>query len=169
MRELQQIEDSLNELERTGVELELKLRTSEENGEDESMVDELMVEWFTLIRNKQVAMRRESELVYIGKTQELEEEQPTVEQELRHLMDKPEHLKSQWEQLREEELMRKLVEIVNDRNAIIEGLDEDRLREEEEDEQLNQLMMNFNLKKDKSKKKSSPMSRLFGWGGKKDA
>lgn len=29
---------------------------------------------------------------------------------------------------REEELMTKLMEIVNDRNAIVEGLDEDRLR-----------------------------------------
>ena len=31
LRELQQIEDSLNELERTGIDLELKLRTSEES------------------------------------------------------------------------------------------------------------------------------------------
>lgn len=149
----------------TGVELEHKLRTSEENGEDESVMNELMVDWFTLIRNKQVAMRRESELVYIGRTQELEEEQPTVEQELRRLLDKPEHLKTPWERRREETLMKKLVEIVNDRNAIVEGLDEDRLREEEEDEQLNQLMSNFNLKKEKIKKKS-PMSRLFSWGSK---
>uniref|UniRef100_A0A8C6T8Q0 BMERB domain-containing protein n=1 Tax=Neogobius melanostomus TaxID=47308 RepID=A0A8C6T8Q0_9GOBI len=165
LRELQQIEDNLNELERTGVDLELKLRTSEENGEDESVMNDLMVDWFTLIRNKQVAMRRESELVYIGRTQELEVEQPTVEQELRSLLDKPEHLKTPWDRRREEKLMKKLVEIVNNRNALVEGLDEDRLREEEEDEQLNQLMMNFNLKKDKSKKKS-PMSRLFGWSSK---
>lgn len=34
-------------------------------GEDDSFMDELMVEWFNLIRNKQVAMRRESELVYM--------------------------------------------------------------------------------------------------------
>lgn len=160
LKELQQIEESLNDLERTGVELELKLRTSEENGEDESVMNELMVEWFTLIKNKQLAMRRESELVYVGRNQELEEEQPTVEQELRRLLDKPEHLKTPMERRREETLMKKLVEIVNDRNAIVEGLDEDRLREEEEDEQLNQLMMNFNLKKSKKK---SPMSRLFSW------
>lgn len=158
----------MNELEKRGVELEMKLRSSEEDGEDDSLMDELMVEWFNLIRNKQVAMRRESELVYIGKTQDLEEQQPSVEQELRRLMDKPEHLKTSWDRKREEQLMAKLMEIVNDRNAIVEGLDEDRLREEEEDEQLNKMMMNFNLKKDKPKKKS-PMSKLFGgWGNKKE-
>lgn len=91
-----------------------------------------------------------------GKTQDLEEQQPSVEQELRRLMEKPgvcptpsspppgsnvwneaifffrlfwaEHLKSAWHRKREEELMNKLMEIVNDRNAIVEGLDEDRLR-----------------------------------------
>ncbi|TMS23492.1 MICAL-like protein 2 [Larimichthys crocea] len=132
-------------------------------------MDGLMVEWFNLIRNKQVAIRRESELVYIGKTQDLEEQQPSVEQELRRLMDKPEHLKTSWDRKREEELMAKLVEIVNDRNAIIDGLDEDRLREEEEDEELNKMMMNFTgIKKDKPKKKS-PMSKLFNLGKKKEA
>lgn len=35
------------------------------DGEDDSSMDELMVEWFNLIRNKQVAIRRESELVYM--------------------------------------------------------------------------------------------------------
>ncbi|XP_059197344.1 protein-methionine sulfoxide oxidase mical2b [Centropristis striata] len=167
IKELQEIEDNLNEWEKRGVELEEKLRRSEQEGEDDSLMDELMVEWFNLIRNKQVAMRRESELVYIGRNQDLEEEQPSVEQELRRLMEKPEHLKTFSDKKREEQLMAKLMEIVNDRNAIVEGLDEDRLREEEEDEELNKMMMNFNVKKDKPKKKS-PMSKLFGLGKKKE-
>ncbi|KAM3864614.1 protein-methionine sulfoxide oxidase mical2b [Diretmus argenteus] len=167
LKELQEIEHNMNELERRGVDLEVRLRHSEEEGEDDSGMDELMVEWFTLIRNKQVAMRRESELVYIARTQELEEEQPSVEQELRRLMDKPEHMKTSWDRKREEQLMAKLVEIVNDRNSIIDGLDEDRLREDEEDEQLNKMMMKFDMKKDKPKKKS-PISKLFGWGNKKE-
>ncbi|KAM8842018.1 LOW QUALITY PROTEIN: MICAL-like protein 2 [Synchiropus picturatus] len=188
LRELQQIEDSLNELEREGVELEKKLRSSEEEGEDDSVMDDLMVQWFNLIRNKQVAMRRESELVYIGRTQDLEEQQPSVEKELRRLMEKPgeeapgptalppsmlnpcwsaDHLKNSWERQREEQLMAKLMEIVNDRNAIVEGLDEDRLREEEEDEQLNLMMRTFSFKKEKPKKKS-PITKWFSWGAKKE-
>lgn len=145
----------------------MKLRTCEEEGEDECLMDELMVEWFNLIRNKQVAMRRESELVYIGRSQELEEQQPSVEQELRRLMEIPEHLKTARQKKREEELMAKLMEIVSDRNAIVEGLDEDRIREGEEDEQLNAMMKNFNIKKEKPKKKS-PVSKLFRWGSKKE-
>ncbi|KAK2817350.1 hypothetical protein Q5P01_025541 [Channa striata] len=167
VRELQDIEDNLNEWEKRGVELEVKLRSSEEEGEDESVMDELMVEWFNLIRNKQVAVRRESELVYIQQAQELEEEQPNIERELRRLMEKEDHLKTARDRKKEEELMAKLVEIVNDRNAIVEGLDEDRLREEEEDQELNKMMMNLNTKKDKAKKKS-PMAKLFGWGNKKE-
>uniref|UniRef100_UPI0037E9ADDA protein-methionine sulfoxide oxidase mical2b n=1 Tax=Semicossyphus pulcher TaxID=241346 RepID=UPI0037E9ADDA len=167
IKELQFIEDNLNELEKRGVELEVKLRSSEEEGEDDSLMDELMVEWFNLIRNKQVAMRRESELVYIGRTQDLEEQQPSVEQELRRLMEKPEDLKTHVDRKREAELMAKLMEIVNDRNAIVDGLDEDRIREEEEDEELDKMMRNFSFKKDKPKKKS-PMSKLFGWGNKKE-
>ncbi|XP_064815222.1 LOW QUALITY PROTEIN: MICAL-like protein 2 [Oncorhynchus masou masou] len=159
LRELQEIEDSVNELERKGVDLEKQLRSCEEEGEEDVVMDDLMVEWFTLIRNKQVSMRRESELVYIAKTQDLEEQQPSVEQELRRLMDKPERLKTLWDRRREEELMVKLVEIVNDRNAIIDGLDDDRLREDEEDEQLNKMMKTLDTKKEKKKKSSF---KLFG-------
>lgn len=45
-----------------------------------------------------------------------------------HLSASAEHLKTTWDKRKEEELMGKLLEIVNDRNAIVEGLDEDRLR-----------------------------------------
>ncbi|XP_066504892.1 protein-methionine sulfoxide oxidase mical2b [Hoplias malabaricus] len=161
MGELRDIELNLDELEKQGVLLEKQLRSCEEEGKEDTSMNDLMVEWFNLIRNKQVYMRRESELVYIARTQDLEEEQPNVEAELRKLMEKPDHLKTYRDRKREEELMAKLVEIVNDRNAIVDGLDEDRLREEEEDEQLNKMMQDLDIKKEKKKK--SPMSKLFGW------
>ncbi|XP_051993146.1 MICAL-like protein 2 [Xyrauchen texanus] len=160
MKELKEIEMNLNELEKRGVELEKQLRQCDEEGQEDTLMNDLMVDWFNLIRNKQVSMRRESELVYIARTQDLEEEQPSVEAELRRLLEKPEHLKTFWDRKREEELMAKLVDIVNDRNAILEGLDEDRLREEEEDEQLNKMIQSLDMKKDKIKKKSS-ISKWF--------
>ncbi|KAI4884046.1 hypothetical protein NFI96_019566, partial [Prochilodus magdalenae] len=127
-KELQEIEDSLSDLEKEGIDLEGRLRSYEEEGSGDILMDPLMVDWFNLIRKKQSYIRRESELMYIVKTQDLEEQQPGVEGELRRLINKPEHLKSAAERKRETYLMNRLVEIVNDRNAIVEGLEEDRLR-----------------------------------------
>ncbi|XP_023869030.1 MICAL-like protein 2 isoform X2 [Salvelinus sp. IW2-2015] len=155
VKELREIEDSLGDLERKGVEMEKRLRSCEEEGEGDILMDPLMVDWFNLIRKKQTYIRRESELVYIAKTQDLEEQQPGVEGELRRLLEKPDHLKSTEERRRENRLMERLMEIVNGRNAIVEGLDEDRLREDKEDQQLNEMMQTLGLKQSKIKRKSS--------------
>ncbi|KAA8585303.1 hypothetical protein FQN60_003997 [Etheostoma spectabile] len=144
-RDLNDIETNVAQLEKEGVELEKKLRSCEEEGKGDVLMDPLMVDWFNLIRKKQMYIRKESELVYIAKTQELEQQQPGVEGELRRLLEKPDHLKSREEQQREKKLMQRLMEIVDGRNAIVEGLDEDRLREVEEDQQLNEMMQNLDL------------------------
>ncbi|XP_023147898.2 MICAL-like protein 2a isoform X1 [Amphiprion ocellaris] len=159
-RELNDIETNLAQLEKEGVELEKKLRSCEEEGEADILMDPLMVDWFNLIRKKQMYIRKESELVYIARTQELEQQQPGVEGELRRLLEKPDHLKSREEQQREKKLMQRLMEIVDGRNAIVEGLDEDRRREVEEDLELNKMMQNLGVKKSKNKRKTS-ISKLF--------
>ncbi|XP_061761217.1 MICAL-like protein 2a [Nerophis ophidion] len=158
--ELSDIQASVAGLEREGVELERRLRRCENEGEGDVLMDPLMVDWFKVIRKKQVFIRRESELVYIARTQQLEQQQPRVEQELRRLLEKPDHLKTSEERAREKALMRRLVEIVDGRNAIVEVLDDDRLREVAEDEQLNAMMKNLGVKKGKPKRKSS-LSKLF--------
>ncbi|CAL8273410.1 unnamed protein product [Lota lota] len=160
VKELSDIEEELGVLEKEGVELEKKLRSCEEDAGGDILMDPVMVEWFNLIRKKQVYIRKESELVYIARTQDLELQQPGVEGELRRLLEKPDNLKSMAEQEREERLMERLVEIVNGRNAIVEVLDEDRLREVEEDQQLNKMMQNLGVKKSPKKRKSS-VSKLF--------
>ncbi|KAF1379719.1 hypothetical protein PFLUV_G00178940 [Perca fluviatilis] len=137
-RDLNDIETNVVQLEKEGVELEKKLRSCEEATKPHIFF----------------------ELVYIARTQELEQQQPGVEGELRRLLEKPDHLKSKEEQQREKKLMQRLMEIVDGRNAIVEGLDEDRLREVEEDQQLNEMMQNLGVKKAKSKRKSS-ISKLF--------
>ncbi|XP_078126490.1 MICAL-like protein 2a [Sander vitreus] len=159
-RDLNDIETNVAQLEKEGVELEKKLRSCEEEGKGDVLMDPLMVDWFNLIRKKQMYIRKESELVYIARTQELEQQQPGVEWELRRLLEKPDHLKSKEEQQQEKKLMQRLMEIVDGRNAIVEGLDEDRLREVEEDQQLNEMMQNLGVKTAKNKRKSS-ISKLF--------
>ncbi|XP_015242934.1 PREDICTED: MICAL-like protein 2 [Cyprinodon variegatus] len=158
-KELVDIELNLVQLEKEGVELEKQLRNYEEEGEGDILMDPLMVDWFNLIRKKQMYIRKESELVYLARTQELEQQQPGVEEELRRLLEKPDNLKSKEELHREKKLLQQLMEIVDCRNTIVQVLDEDRLREVEEDNQLNKMMQDLGVKKTRSKRKS--FSRMF--------
>ncbi|XP_023670240.2 MICAL-like protein 1 isoform X1 [Paramormyrops kingsleyae] len=130
--EMGELERRLDELEHRGVELEQRLRECQSDEEEER----LLVDWFTLIHDKHMLVRREVELVYTAKQQNLEERQADVEYELRCLLNKPEKEWSEEDRNREKELMDELVTIIEDRNQIINSMDQDRQREEEEDKML---------------------------------
>ncbi|KAL7825908.1 hypothetical protein SRHO_G00336460 [Serrasalmus rhombeus] len=127
--EMGALERQLDELEQRGVELEQKLRDCS----NEEHEERLLVDWFTLIHEKHLLVRREAELVYTAKQQHLEERQADVEYELRCLLNKPEKEWSDDDRDREKQLMDELVTIIEQRNQIINSMDQDRQREEEED------------------------------------
>ncbi|XP_056136726.1 MICAL-like protein 1 [Lampris incognitus] len=142
--EMSQLEKQLDELEQRGVELERKLRDNPNDEEEEH----LLVDWFTLIHEKHLLVRREAELVYTAKQQNLEERQADVEYELRCLLNKPEKEWSDEDKGREQELMAELVTIIEQRNQIINNMDQDRQREEEEDKLMAAMLQKKDFHKD---------------------
>lgn len=142
--EMSGLEKQLDELEQRGVELEKKLRDNP-NDEDE---EHLLVDWFTLIHEKHMLVRREAELVYTAKQQNLEERQADVEYELRCLLNKPEKDWTDEDKSREQELMEELVTTIEQRNQIVNSMDQDRQRDEEEDKLIGAMLKKKDFQKD---------------------
>ncbi|XP_051571792.1 MICAL-like protein 1 [Myxocyprinus asiaticus] len=128
--EQRELEERLMRLEKRGVELERDMRSNTTAG---ARQESLIVDWFTLVHEKHMLVRRDAELVYMVKQQRLEEQQCDVEFELRRLLNKPEREWSSDDRRREQQLMSNLLSIIQQRNDIISSLEQDRQREEEED------------------------------------
>ncbi|XP_026926559.1 MICAL-like protein 1 isoform X2 [Acinonyx jubatus] len=167
--EMDTIERQLDALEHRGVLLEEKLR----GGVNEGREDDMLVDWFKLIHEKHLLVRRESELIYVFKQQNLERRQADVEYELRCLLNKPEKDWTEEDRGREKVLMQELVTLIEQRNAIVNCLDEDRQREEEEDKMLEAMIRRKEFQREaepegKKKGKFKTMKVLKLLGNKRD-
>ena len=76
------------------------------------------------------------------KQQQLEEQHADIEYEIRILMNKSDALKTDVDRAREEELLHQLIMVVEQRNKVVDNIDEDRIRYEEEDRQIEEILYN---------------------------
>ncbi|XP_059418677.1 MICAL-like protein 1 [Carassius carassius] len=153
--EQKKLEERLLELERRGVQLETEMRRcTNEN---------LLVDWFLLVHEKSMLVRRDTEMVYMVKQQRLEDQQADVEFEIRCLFNKPEQDWSSDDKHQEHLLMSRLLSIIQQRNDIISSLDQDRQREKEEDTMLTAVIqrMEFLTQTDKQLDKCSRSFKRF--------
>ena len=110
-QELDDIEVKQVELERQGVNLEQNIRslTEPEDGNEAAgdgiHIEEMILQLFDLVNEKNELLRRQTELMYLRRQQRLEEEHAELEYQIRCLMEKPNGEKTDEDRLREEELI----------------------------------------------------------------
>ncbi|XP_067612038.1 F-actin-monooxygenase MICAL3 isoform X20 [Pseudorca crassidens] len=101
----------------------------------------LMQEWFKLVQEKNAVVRYESELMIFARELELEDRQSRLQQELRERMAMEDHLKTEEELSEEKRILNEMLEVVEQRDALVALLEEQRLREKEEDKDLEAAML----------------------------
>ncbi|KOC64625.1 MICAL-like protein 2 [Habropoda laboriosa] len=145
--ELDEIEMQQQGLEKQGVRLEQLIRSKCESGSrnndvslDTTDVEELIMELFALVNEKNELFRRQAELMLLRRQQRLEEEHAEIEYQIRCLMSQHESTKTDFDKQREEALIQRLIKIVERRNEIVDCLEMDRRREMEEDRSIHRHM-----------------------------
>nr|XP_020143011.1 F-actin-methionine sulfoxide oxidase MICAL3 isoform X7 [Microcebus murinus] len=101
----------------------------------------LMQEWFRLVQEKNAMVRYESELMIFARELELEDRQSRLQQELRERMAVEDHLKTEEELSEEKKILNEMLEVVEQRDSLVALLEEQRLREKEEDKDLEAAML----------------------------
>uniref|UniRef100_A0A336KCS2 CSON003170 protein n=1 Tax=Culicoides sonorensis TaxID=179676 RepID=A0A336KCS2_CULSO len=143
-RELEIIEVQQVGLEKQGVMLEKIIREKCEGTDaiktqnNPKAVEELIMQLFDVVNEKNELFRRQAELMYMRRQYRLESEQLELDREIRKLMEEPEENKTDAEKAREEALIARLIEVVKQRNAVVDSLESDRIREKQEDASIRQ-------------------------------
>ncbi|XP_037111138.1 protein-methionine sulfoxide oxidase mical3a isoform X28 [Syngnathus acus] len=161
-RQLEQVEEKQRQLEERGVAVEKALRGEADYWGDSNYSEildlhlggmgkkddpKLMQEWFKLVQEKNALVRYESELMIFARELELEDRQSRLQQELRERMAVEDHLKTEKELAQEKQILNEMLDVVEQRDALVALLEEQRLREKEEDKDLEGVMLSkgFNL------------------------
>ncbi|XP_012924409.1 F-actin-methionine sulfoxide oxidase MICAL1 isoform X3 [Heterocephalus glaber] len=126
-RRLNEIEVALRELEAEGMKLELALRSQNSSPEQQKKL--WLEQLLQLVQKKNSLVAEEAELMITVQELDLEEKQWQLDHELRGYMNREETLKTAADRQAEDQVLRKLVDIVNQRDALIRFREECRLNE----------------------------------------
>ncbi|KAM8882792.1 protein-methionine sulfoxide oxidase mical3b-like isoform 1-T2 [Synchiropus picturatus] len=155
-RKLQQVEEKQRQLEERGVMVERTMRGEADFwGDSTNVLDTdihlgglgklenpaLMQQWFQLVQQKNALVRYESELMIFARELQLEDKQSRLQQELRERMAVEDHLKKEAELVEERLILEEMLEVVEQRNALVSLLEEQRLQGCQEDKDLEAVMM----------------------------
>ena len=155
--ELTTLENETKALDKVAKKLELELRKAMAAGDKEEEED-LLQEWFNLVNKKNNIIRRQDEIAFLAQADDLEKQCEIINRELRVLSTMPENEKTDEIHRREEHLVSKLVELVNQRNDLVQ-IEDKQLKESVHDEQNVQQV----LSQSKCLQKQSTVGSMVGW------
>ncbi|KAL4622735.1 protein-methionine sulfoxide oxidase MICAL2-like [Arapaima gigas] len=141
-RQLEEVEEKQRVLEEKGVALEKQLRGETDDSSEHWDKPHLLHTWFRLVLKKNKLVRYESELVIFAQELELEETQSQLQQELQKRMAVDDPRKSPAELAEEHEMFNEMVRVVEKRDMLVALLEEQRLKERSEDQDLESLLLN---------------------------
>uniref|UniRef100_H2ZHV9 BMERB domain-containing protein n=1 Tax=Ciona savignyi TaxID=51511 RepID=H2ZHV9_CIOSA len=139
-RQLEEVEVQQKALEERGVKLEMLLR--EKSGGNEKEESRNLKKWIELVQEKNALQRYENGLLINQRELQLEDVQSRLQQELRERMATDDTRKTSQQLSQEREILRKMLEVVEQRDELVGLLDEQRLKEREETIDPETLMMN---------------------------
>ncbi|CAO2582875.1 [F-actin]-monooxygenase MICAL2, partial [Lemmus lemmus] len=138
-RQLEEVEERQRISEIQGVRLEKVLRGEADSGtQDEA---QLLQEWFKLVLEKNKLMRYESELLIMAQELELEDHQRRLEQKLRQKMLKDESQKDENDQKEEQEIFKQMIQVIEQRNKLVDSLEEQRVKERTQDQHFENFVL----------------------------
>ncbi|XP_070240037.1 F-actin-monooxygenase MICAL2 isoform X5 [Bos mutus] len=132
-RQLEEVEERQRAFEIQGVRLEKALRgeAADSGTQDEA---QLLQEWLKLVLEKNKLMRYESELLIMAHELELEDHQSRLEQKLREKMLQEESQKDENDLNEEQEILTEMMQVIEQRDKLVDSLEEQRIREKAEDQ-----------------------------------
>ncbi|KAM9767759.1 F-actin-monooxygenase MICAL2 isoform 5-T7 [Dama dama] len=95
---------------------------------------QLLQEWLKLVLEKNKLMRYESELLIMAHELELEDHQSRLEQKLREKMLQEESQKDENDLNEEQEILTEMMQVIEQRDKLVDSLEEQRIREKAEDQ-----------------------------------
>nr|XP_061809623.1 F-actin-monooxygenase MICAL3-like [Nerophis lumbriciformis] len=128
-RELQLAEEQQRCLEAAGAALEKHLR-GDDRGEDVDDKSGLMRLWFRLVQRKNLLLRYESELAIRARELQLEDRQSGLQRELRENLSLDDRLKDEEELGKERRLLEEMLDVLEQRKALLPLLEELRKMDE---------------------------------------
>ncbi|XP_067449321.1 F-actin-monooxygenase mical1 [Thunnus thynnus] len=133
-RRLEEIEVTFKELEEKGVVLERTLRGEAGNSGSPEMIEQ----WIQLVHEKNALVSEESDLMVASRQLELEDKQSMLELELRKYMDLND--KTPEQQAEEDHVLQQMIEVVDMRDSLVSFLEEKRLKEISEEQEVFSIM-----------------------------